>query len=197
VRHDTLELGIRHHLEQARCRRDDSVLRVAAGREGVGRGVVDDVDLRHRETLRDREVLDDAVQAGVVTLLDRARAAQCDRLAPRSEVLNHHIDEGTDDRAGEDGPVAAAPDGIRDEGEHGDEDEEQQDDEDGVALVPRYGAIHSAPDARGQNWTRGGSAIAAESDTSKNSRSLKPRPRTKSVLGKTLILVLSSRTPPL
>src|SRR3546814_767000 len=48
-----------------------------------------------------------------------------------------------------------------------------------------------------QNWTRGGSEMAAPSTTSKNSRSLKPRLRAKRLFGNTLILVFSSRTPPL
>ena len=45
--------------------------------------------------------------------------------------------------------------------------------------------------------TRARAETLAASVTSKNSRSVKPRPRTKSVLGNTLILVFSSRTPPL
>ena len=48
-----------------------------------------------------------------------------------------------------------------------------------------------------QNWTRGGSEIAAPSITSKNSRSWKPRLRANMLLGNTLIFVFSSRTPPL
>ena len=41
VRHDALELGVVHDLEQAGGRRDDGVLGVAAGRERVRRRVGD------------------------------------------------------------------------------------------------------------------------------------------------------------
>src|SRR5690606_15874882 len=104
-----------------------------------------------------------------------------------------------------DDPVVDDP--RRERAEPADDEQEQRDDQHGVALVSRDGGVHGGvfPGVgerirairAAQNWTRGGSAMAAESATSKNSRSVKPRPRTKSVLGKILIFVLSSRTPPL
>src|SRR5690606_30486196 len=132
-------------------------------------------------------------------------------LARGRVVLEDRVRGGDDERDARHPPVADDPGRQRAEG--ADDDEEQHDDEDRVALVLRDGGVHGVPvlgagsryaavrllDQRGlnQNCTRGGSAIAAASATSKNSRSVNPSPRTKSVFGKILILVLSSRTPPL
>ena len=62
-----------------------------------------------------------------------------------------------------------------------------------LAIAP----VHSARRSEAQNCTRGGSAIAARSATSKKSRSVKPSLLAKTLFGKTRILVFSSRTPPL
>ena len=99
VRHDALELGVVHDLEQAGGRRDDGVLRIAPRGEGVGGRVGDHEDPRHRRARGDREVLDRSPQPRVVGLraqLDRARHRQ--RLLVGGEVLEHRVRRGDDER---------------------------------------------------------------------------------------------------
>ena len=59
---DALELLAIHRLEQARRHRPRRVRRVATGREGVLAAVRDDVDARHRDVRRDRQLADDIEQ---------------------------------------------------------------------------------------------------------------------------------------
>ena len=58
-----LELDAVHLLQQAGGDGDGRVLRVAAGGEGVGAGVVDDVDPRLRQPAGDAQALDEVVAA--------------------------------------------------------------------------------------------------------------------------------------
>ena len=113
-----------------------------------------------------------------------------------SEVLQHRVPEGDhqDDEADRDvaGEVPA------EEPERADDQQEHQDDQDGVALVARDGAVHVRRwPTLGQNWTRGGSAIAAGSVVSKKDASVNPRRLANVEFGNTRIFVFSSRTPPL
>ena len=140
VGHDALEFRVVHDLEEAGGRRDDRVLRVAPGREGVRCRILDDVDLRHRGAGRDGEVLDDAVEPRVVALLDLVRAAHRERLAARRKVLDERIDRRDDDR--DDGDRRIVVDVPRECTEPADDDQEEDDDQDGVALVGGYRAIH-------------------------------------------------------
>ena len=74
-------------------RRDDRVLRVATGREGVRRRVVDDVDLRHRQAVGDREVLDDrGTAAGCRPSGSRCAPLSASVSARRREVLEDRVD---------------------------------------------------------------------------------------------------------
>src|SRR5207253_10552499 len=49
--------------------------RVSAGREGVRRGILDDVELRHRNSEPDRERLDDVVELGLLVRRELAGLA--------------------------------------------------------------------------------------------------------------------------
>ena len=83
VADDALELFPVELLEEAGRDRDGCVLGVAAGGEGVGRGVVDDVDLGHRHIRRQRQLLDDVQQLrrGLGVDLVGARRGQHERVA--------------------------------------------------------------------------------------------------------------------
>ncbi len=59
-----LELLLVHDLEQTLGGGDGGVAGIAAGGEGVGRRVGDDVDLRHGEVLALGQLSDDAVEGG-------------------------------------------------------------------------------------------------------------------------------------
>ena len=72
VADDALELLAIELLEEAGRDRDRRVLRIAAGREGVRRGVVDDVDRRHRHVGRDRQLAHDVHELRRGGLVDLA-----------------------------------------------------------------------------------------------------------------------------
>ena len=66
VADDALELLAVELLQEAGGDRDRCVLRVAAGGEGVGGGVVDDVDLGHRHVRGDRHLRTTLMSCGAV-----------------------------------------------------------------------------------------------------------------------------------
>ena len=70
VRHDALQLVAVELFEEAAGDGDGGVLGVAARGEGVRGGVVDDVDLRHREAGGYRHLLDHVEQDGGVVVRD-------------------------------------------------------------------------------------------------------------------------------
>ena len=76
VREHAFELDPVHLLEQPGGDRDRRVLRVAAGRERVRRGIVDDVEARLRQPARDAQPLDEVVIAGVLAPDRRASRAR-------------------------------------------------------------------------------------------------------------------------
>ncbi len=142
VGHNALEFGIVHKLEQPRCSGHHGVLGVASSRKGVGRGVRDDVHLRHGEPVGDREVFDNAIEPRVVGFLDLVRSADRESLATGGEVLERRVRERTDDGADENGVAAAAPDVAGDKSERSDDDQKQRDDKDGVPLVRGDCSVH-------------------------------------------------------
>ena len=80
-----LELAARHEVEQAAGDRDAGVARGATEREGVGRGIVDDVDLRLRQPGRDAQAFDHVVQHGRLFRGHLHGPGQRDRGAHRDE----------------------------------------------------------------------------------------------------------------
>jgi hypothetical protein len=148
VGHDAFELLVVHEVEETGRGSDDRVLRVTAGGKRVRCHIVDDVDLRHGQALGDGEVFDDAIQARVVGLLDLACATERESLSRRQEVLEDRVADRDDDRDDADRPVwlrwIGVPAGER--AEPADDQEEHQDDEDGVALIPRYSGVHLRPE---------------------------------------------------
>ena len=84
VAEDALELLAVELLEQARRHRDAGVLRVTAGREGIGRGVVDDVDARLGDVGREAQLAHDVDELrGVLPRSPRAPATPpSTRLSP-------------------------------------------------------------------------------------------------------------------
>src|ERR671912_2274910 len=70
VRHDALELVAVELFEEATGDGDGGVLGVAARGEGVRGGIVDDVDLRHRETRCYGHLLDHVEEYGCVIVCD-------------------------------------------------------------------------------------------------------------------------------
>ena len=75
VRDDALQLLAVELLEQPGRDRDRRMLRVAAGRERVGRRVLDQVDARHRHVGRDGHLAHDVHQLRGGGLIDLSRAA--------------------------------------------------------------------------------------------------------------------------
>ena len=132
-----LELDPVHHVEQPGGDRERRVLRVAAGGERVGRGVVDDVEPRLREPGRDAQALDQVVVAAVLGLVGGLGPAGRDRdlvgVVVRAPRQRHGDDEGDDDAD----PAAAEEqhDGRR--RQRDDDDEAEQHQERAALVAPR------------------------------------------------------------
>ena len=85
-REHALELLAIHHLQKSGRHRHRGVLRIAAGGECVRARVIDDVHLRHRHAVADRQRLDDVVE---LLVLLRVRLVGADRRqhGGRTEVV--------------------------------------------------------------------------------------------------------------
>src|SRR5262249_40236237 len=79
LRQDRGELALIDDLEDPTRRGHDGVLRIATGGEGVRRGLVDDVDLRHRYVRELRHLRDHAVELRRLSLTHRMRAGEAER----------------------------------------------------------------------------------------------------------------------
>ena len=127
VRHHALELAPVEQRQQAGGGRDVGVLRVAAGGEGVGRHVVDDVDVgRLRQAGADRGVLHGAVQLGLLGLRHRVRAGRGGDDLARAEVREDAVGDRRDADDAGDARVVQARDAHDQRGDQ--EAEAQQDD---------------------------------------------------------------------
>ena len=118
VREHAFELDPVHLLEQPGRDRDRRVLRVAAGRERVGRGVVDDVEPRLREPARDAQPFDEVVVAGVLL-----RVGRLARGSSRSATLSLLKYETNDDAIAITAAIDEADDPAADEEVERDADE--------------------------------------------------------------------------
>ena len=101
VRHHALDLVMAEHREQAGGRRHGRMLRIAAGGKGVGLGLVDDIDFRHRQLRALGEVSDQIVEFGVAGGIDLDRVVhfQHDLVGvPVSEQVHARSDQQGDDR---------------------------------------------------------------------------------------------------
>ena len=101
VADDPLELLPVELLEQPCRDRDRGVLRIAPGGERVGRGVVDDVDLRHRHVRGDRHLAHDVHELRRLRLIDLTGAAHGEDQRIAGEVREcaaQRADEHRDDR---------------------------------------------------------------------------------------------------
>ena len=150
VTDDAFDLFPVHHREQPRGRRDRGLVRADAGRERVGRWVVDDVHGRLRQAVADRQPLDDVVQLCVLLWIGwararnrkhqaRARRQREHRCEQREQPGDHHAG---DDRLGMGAghrSVRVRARGIEDQADNGadpdPDDEEEEDVEHGLALV--------------------------------------------------------------
>ena len=121
------------------------MLGVTAGSEGVGRGVVDDVDLGHRHARRDRHLVDDVVQ--------RRGLLRADLLGVRArqhELVAAVVGEQSADRADADGDgqgtdperhfvAAAVADAVTDhEFKSGQEGDDYKGQQERLATVGRF-----------------------------------------------------------
>ena len=70
------KLDLVDDLEKSRCGAYDGMVLVASGRECVRSGILHDVDLRHRESCGDREVLDCGVEVKELRAACRTRASE-------------------------------------------------------------------------------------------------------------------------
>src|SRR3989344_7915691 len=78
MREYALKLAPIHHSEKPRRYRDDRVLFVATGSEGIGRRIVDDIDTRLRKAGSDRKIFDDAMQFAKFLLVGRLCTSRAD-----------------------------------------------------------------------------------------------------------------------
>ena len=99
VRDHALQLAVVELVEQAARGGDGGVLRVAAGREGVRRAVLDDVHLRHRQAGADAEVLDDAIEVRLLLSRHLVRAADGERDAGAGVVAEQRVGDETGEAA--------------------------------------------------------------------------------------------------
>ena len=146
VRQHPLELVAVHDREQPGRDRDRRVLGVAAGREGVGCRVVDQVDLRLREPDAEAELLDQVVEARVLVRPGRPGPGHGDGHPIRVEVAgpDHGQREDDGDRQ-HDGSAGERQ--VEDRGHTRDEDGEAGDQVDRAAPV--------GPDLGEEIMTRG------------------------------------------
>ena len=138
VRDDALQLLTCQRRQQPGGHGDRRMLGVAAGREGVGCGVVDEIEARRRQVRGERELVHDVPQLRLLAVGQRARARrrQHDRVAARVR------DHGTDDARHDDEQHGQQPDARaqRDDGEQdvrggGRAADERDGQEEGVAIV--------------------------------------------------------------
>ena len=140
----TLELFAIHDREQPGGAGDRRLLRARAGGEGIRRGVVDDVDLRHRQSGADRQRRDDVVQHRRLLLRHRLRTRDGeDGLLTEGQRPEHH-EQGHD--RGDDDARDAPADARRDVADHVadrcPDDEEGRDHDHALALVAGDLVIH-------------------------------------------------------
>src|SRR5215211_193071 len=140
VRDDALELVPVELVQEAGGHGDGGVLRVATRGEGVGGGIVDNVDLRHRKARGQRHLLDDVEEDGGVVVGDLLRARGGEH-HPGAAVVGGEAGDSSHDKSqneAEDGayriPDPGPPDDVA---EDGDEREEARDQE--QAVAPVYG----------------------------------------------------------
>ncbi|MNY21545.1 hypothetical protein D3C86_1551010 [compost metagenome] len=83
-----LELGVIHNVQQAGCRRHDSMSRITTRRKCIRSRVINDVDFRCRHTSSNSEVLNHSIETRIVTLFNLLRASHRNRQAASGKVLD-------------------------------------------------------------------------------------------------------------
>src|SRR3712207_1594213 len=141
VRDDALQLVPVELLQEARGDGDGGVLGIPARREGVGGGVLDDVDLRHREPAGYRHLLDDVVENWglFVCHLLRARGGEHHPVAAVVGGEAGYDPHGEGEGEAEDGAYRVPDPGVPDHvAKDRHEREEADDQEHAVAPVDSY-----------------------------------------------------------